>query len=401
MKILFLSYCYPPQPYPRSIQISHLVQFLRKDFFLDVITASIETIGDLSLLEFSFLDNVTYAKKSKITYYIQRSKGYRLKKAILPDLYYMWHFDLYKTACKKIQAEGADVVVTFGQPMSTHIAGLKLKKKFPHLKWIAHFSDPWIDNAFNEYNRWTRFLNTLYQDRVLQEADQLIFTSKETIDLVTSAYSRSIVLKAQYLPHCFNESLYPPIKKEQAVFVIRYLGNFYGNRQAKVLFEALKGIKDIQLKKNLFKIELIGASTISIEDNIKTYKLENFVFARPSVNYLESLRLMRESDLLLLIDAPIENSPFLPSKLIDYIGANKPIFGITPQGTSQKLIEEMGFLVAHPNNPEDIATKLLEMISGIQSGQYASIPEYIRNCYAVSVIGKQMKDLLEGVISQS
>jgi hypothetical protein len=43
------------------------------------------------------------------------------------------------------------------------------------------------------------------------------------------------------------------------------------------------------------------------------------------VGYQESLKLMSEADALLVIDAPADQSVFLPSKLIDYIGAGRPI----------------------------------------------------------------------------
>ena len=39
--------------------------------------------------------------------------------------------------------------------------------------------------------------------------------------------------------------------------------------------------------------------------------------------------MISNADYLLVIDAPLESSPFFPSKLADYIGAQKPIIGLT------------------------------------------------------------------------
>ena len=61
----------------------------------------------------------------------------------------------------------------------------------------------------------------------------------------------------------------------------------------------------------------------------------------PRVGYLQSLALAKSADLLLNIDAPAATSVFLPSKLIDYIGAGRPIFGITPAGTAARLIQSL------------------------------------------------------------
>ncbi|MBI1954641.1 MAG: hypothetical protein HYS39_03430 [Proteobacteria bacterium] len=398
LNVLFLTYCYPPQKFPRSIQISHLVQYLRNDFNITVITSEPENDGDPSLLSFTPLDNVIYASKSNFTKTIERSKGHRVKKKILPDFQYLWHFDLLRKTRVLIEESSPDVIVTFGQPMSTHIAGLKLKQKYPHLKWISHFSDPWVDNLFNDYNVWTKWINQYYQDRVFKNADQLIFTSTETIDLVTKLYSHSVREKSVCLPHIFNQDLYvSQVGSINEKIILRYIGNFYGNRQPDSILKALQLLSPEQRAQ--IRIEFIGSSTNILDEIIQNYSLKDIVFISSPVSYINSLNLMHSADILLIIDAPTEKSPFLPSKLIDYIGANKPIFGITPPGTSQKLIEEMGFLVAYLNNPEEIARKLSETIQNIKDKRMLSIPDHIRQRYSVESVGKQMKKILDDVIN--
>jgi hypothetical protein len=136
LKVLFLTYVYPPQQYPRSVQISHLVGYLRDQYSLRIVTSNPERIGDPSLLTFTSLDNVDYAQKTFLAKFVETSKGYRIKKAILPDLQYLWHFDLYTKTKEIIKNFGCDILVTFGQPMSTHIAGLKIKKKYIYRKLL-------------------------------------------------------------------------------------------------------------------------------------------------------------------------------------------------------------------------------------------------------------------------
>lgn len=394
LSVLFLTYCYPPQKFPRSVQISHLVQALRKNINLTVITSEPENKGDESLLSFTPLDNVIYAPKSIFSKFVEKSKGYRIKKNILPDLFYFWHFDLLNKTQEYINNKKVDVIATFGQPMSTHIAGLKLKKKYPHLKWVAHFSDPWVDNIFNDYNFWTKCINKHAQNQVFKKADKLIFTSTETIDLVTKNYPNFVRKKSICLPHSFNQNLYQKIAQpKDKKIIIRYIGNFYGNRQPDCLFQALK---EFPLKNSKdFKIEFIGNHQHSLYEKIKEHNLESVVFCHPSVNFLESLQLMQTSDLLLLIDAPSENSPFLPSKLIDYIGANKPMFGITPEGTSKNLLEKMGFYIANPNNASEISEKLFKTIEKNKEDPEAHIPTAIRSSFSKEYIAQEMLKILQ------
>ncbi len=394
LNILFLTYCYPPQKFPRSVQISHLVQYLRKDFKITVVTSEPPREGDTSLLSFTPLDNVVYAKKSPLTKLIERSKGHRLKKAILPDFQYLWHFDLLKKTREIIKNSSPDIIVTFGQPMSTHITGLKLKKQYPHIRWLAHFSDPWVDNSFNDYNSWTKGLNQHYQDSVFKNADQLLFTSTETIDLVTASYPREVRKKTICLPHTFNPDLY--ISQESTSnkkITLRYIGNFYGKRQPDTFLKALQQLAPEY--RSQIRVEFIGTSTTLLHDLVLTFNLEETVFIYPPVTYKKSFELMHSADILLIIDAPAKISPFLPSKLIDAIGANKILFGITPTGASQKLIEEMGFITAPPLNISEILNKLRQIIDNFSNSSLKKGPSNIRDRYSISTVGEQMKNALK------
>jgi len=71
---------------------------------------------------------------------------------------------------------------------------------------------------------------------------------------------------------------------------------------------------------------------------------------------------MAESDLLLVIDGPDDLSVFLLSKLIEYIGAGIPIFGILPPGASANLVERLGGIVADPRDIEAVAVALLRAL---------------------------------------
>ncbi len=83
----------------------------------------------------------------------------------------------------------------------------------------------------------------------------------------------------------------------------------------------------------------------------------------PPVGYLEALALARDSAALLVIDAPSRSeSIFLPSKLVEYIGARRPVWAITPPGTSADLVAEWAggaHASADPGEPEAVARMLL------------------------------------------
>ena len=71
--------------------------------------------------------------------------------------------------------------------------------------------------------------------------------------------------------------------------------------------------------------------------------------------------------LLLVIDAPADDSLFLPSKLIDYLPLRRPILGLTPlRGASADLIRRLGYPVVAPDDEAAIAGQI-EALLDLQS----------------------------------
>ena len=81
---------------------------------------------------------------------------------------------------------------------------------------------------------------------------------------------------------------------------------------------------------------------------------------------------MATSDLLLVIDAPDDLSVFLPSKLIDYLGAQVPILGIVPPGAAAKLLARLDAPVIDPRNPEQVASALRSMLGQAADRRHAA-----------------------------
>lgn len=200
---------------------------------------------------------------------------------------------------------------------------------------------------------------------MVEHADRVIFTSKETLELVMRKYPVAWRDKARVLPHSYEPDQYPrQTEVREGPLIIRYLGNFYGHRSPLSLFQALAKLhrESPALVENI-RIELIG--------NVPPRMLNNHVYRSlpkgivnivSTVAYRQSLQLMASADLLLVIDAPGESSVFLPSKLVEYLGAGVPILGIVPPGASASLIGCLGGRVANPARPQEVDCVLRECI---------------------------------------
>ena len=284
--------------------------------------------------------------------------------------------------------------------MSVHLAGLRLKRAIG-MPWIAHFSDPWADNPHRRIPV-LRQLNKGLEAEVVDAADRLIFTSDETLELVMRKYPPRMATKSRVLPHSFDPMMYGSTNACHDGIVVRYLGNFYGRRKPDPLIKAVQQLYREQpdLLQNV-RIEFVGGirrAPTSLLDGLPP-TLIRFL---PPVDYRTSLTLMESADLLLVIDAPFEESVFLPSKLIEYIGALRPIFAITPPGTSAKVVSKVGGLVAHPEHIEDVAGKLAESIKRVRMPQSEQESHrMLRQAFAAPVVASRFDSIINEVLSNA
>jgi len=357
MKILFISYYLPPLLYPQSIQIGRFLYYLKKFKDLEIVVVTADEVGsrkDYELypdifegLEVLFIKNkfnmyVNYIKNRFFPFFFQR-----------PDLYKSWMEKAYKEIVKKYKK--FDVILTFSYPLSTNILGKKLKE-FYNSKWIAHNSDPWADNPHLHIPSYLKNYHQILEKETFNKADKLLSTSLETAEFYKNKY---LNLNIDYINHSFDKNLYPNIYPQNKKFTFRYIGSFYGSRTPKPLFEALKLLSKEDLEK--FEVELIGGGK-KAEIMLSNYNLRNVKVLR-GVSYLKSLELMKKSDCLLVIDAPSNKSIFFPSKLADYIGSNRPIFGISPQGTTMRILNELGYYCFDTDEYYKISKGLINMIN--------------------------------------
>lgn len=370
MDLLAVSYMLPPNLYPQAIQVGRMLHNLPAR--IGVVCGQVHQFA-------SGLDCYPDFDK-KLSYRLEvpfspRLSGWAHRLAVYgfplyarsPDEFKSWVSDAERAVLAHFERnpERPQALLTFGEPMSDHLLGLRLKQKLA-TPWVAHFSDPWSDNPFRRRFPLSNFLNRRYEAQVIRHADRVIFTSQETLDLVMRKYPGEWRAKARVLPHGFEPALYGERqRKAHGSIVLRYLGNFYGNRSPLPLFKALAILnRENPTLLEGVSVELVGNIPPRMFMN-SAYKglPSGLVRTVPTVSYRQSLHLMAEADLLLVIDAPEDVSVFLPSKLVDYLGAGVPILGIVPPGASAKLILQMGGEVANPRDLSTVVASLRRAIA--------------------------------------
>lgn len=397
MRLIFLSWAYPPMTYPRATQVQRLAAHVKR--------------WPLEIFCLAPTDNQVVrtdeASGARGVIRIPRALPTRILEGILParrrsalreyDVRYLW-WRLAARHLLKSRPSTDDALVTFGQPMVDHLAGLVVKRS-TGVRWLAHFSDPWADNPFDPKADTKRNL----ERSVIEAADGVIFTSEETVDLVMSKYPESYRRKVAVLPHSFDPRVYPDAPPSGPFTVVRYLGNLFAGRGPDALLEALTVVQNRSpaLLQEV-RFEFVGDTDEGARNHPLLSRLPpRCVRFLPKVSHADAMALMTSADLLLNIDAPANVSVFLPSKLVEYVGAARPIFGITPDGTAKRLIQDIGGWTADPTNIAQIADSLTKALSNVM--RFRGIKwgdEVVRRRYAASNVAAAFEDIVDAVVAR-
>ncbi|HET6866630.1 MAG TPA: hypothetical protein VFH80_12005, partial [Solirubrobacteraceae bacterium] len=147
------------------------------------------------------------------------------------------------------------------------------------------------------------------------------------------------------------------------------------------------------------RVELWGSAETPVEETAEFRALPpGVVTVNGIVPHARSLELMRSADLLVVVDAPAELSVFLPSKLIDYLGARRPLLALTPPGAASSLVRAAGGRAARPDDPAACADALRAALADARVSRTRDWgdPAVVAR-YDAEVVANRMDDLVRSV----
>lgn len=378
MKLLFVSYHFPPSRAARSLQLGKLTKYLaRRGHQIDVVSVTRSVLGkslDPRVGEWIDTPNIRVTELPSGA----RSLYDKAAAALAGQNFPAWMRAAARSLIEHVGRAGAsgyDALVSFAMPIDSHYAARACKRRYPRLPWIAHYSDPWANNPYAEVGNWVRQrLFDAAERSFVWEADMSITVSEELTSHVAGRYAARQA-NFRTLHHVFDPEQYP--QQEPATdgpIVLRYLGGFSPRRQPTPLIDALRLVRDGGQSLRHLRIEFIGDQIGDAAERFNAIE-PGLAVNRGPVNYWDSLREMRTADGLLLIDADQEISPYFPSKLADYFGGGRPIIAITPgHSCSARLLREYGGACFEARETQRIA----ELFAGIARDGRAALPKPVR-----------------------
>ncbi len=371
-RVLLLSYAFPPmQVQMTAAVVKPMAALAKAGFKIDVLCADSfckelpldESLSDFCELSF---ESVQRLRPDMGVWSRFRSSSRIVPR--VPDLMGVLHHATLK-ALMRSDLDQYDAVMTWSPFHSVNAVMTQLKRLRPQTRWIAQFSDPWAGNPL-EVRVLNKLWNSYHESAAVKSADYIVHSSRYSLDLMLKDHPQSIRSKTEVIPHAFCEQLYPSrAKKRNSKIVMRYVGVLYGKRSPEPLFQALNKLlrKRPELSTEI-AVELIGLVPPNMTQTKAARDLPlGMIQTIGSVKFLDSLQLMYDADILLLIEADIRQNLFLPSKISDYFGANTPIVGIVPPGGSHDAMKSLEAWYAAPGDIEGIMSALEHAIDYVRS----------------------------------
>jgi glycosyltransferase involved in cell wall biosynthesis len=258
----------------------------------------------------------------------------------IPDPRRGWNKFAFREACKIIEKENIRHIITTSPPHSTQLIGLKLKKTFPSIKWIADMRDPWTDIYY--YRKFYPSLIALnldkhYERSVLIKSDEIITVGK-TLKNSFSLAGKIPGNKITVITNGFDESDYSQVTPfHPAVFTITYVGTISESYPIDGLIEALR---DLHEKKPDFIIRFTGEFSSNIKNLITAAIPASCVEFTQYLEHNQAIQsIMNSSVVVLIIPDHKSNKGILTGKLFEYLAAGVPVLCLGPvDGDAAEII---------------------------------------------------------------
>lgn len=252
----------------------------------------------------------------------------------IPDARVGWVDYAVQEAEQLIREQGIDTILITSPPHSSQLIGLKLKKKFPQLKWVADLNDPWTDIYYYRQMYHTpvaKAIDAGYERKVLEQADRLVTVSHDFKRLFLEKSAEPLENKFVIIPNGFDEEDFQQTSVcPRDFFTITYTGTIGSIYKPELFLDALSLFLQKRSAAKV-KVRFIGIVADDIKAYAKSQNLETCIEYHSPVPHRQSVALLLQSSALLLAVPFVKNNKGIcPGKLFEYLAARKPVLCIGP-----------------------------------------------------------------------
>jgi glycosyltransferase involved in cell wall biosynthesis len=431
MKILIVSFAFPPSNVIGAVRVGKLARYLdRRGHDVRVLTTDI--VEDRSLpLEIS-RERVFYTEYRQRRDWIDRMvRMLRGRTAVAPEgrredvppqdgaparslrqtfrrhYFGLMHIpdmraDWLRTAIpagRRLISEWKPEIIFASAPPNTGLMVASRLARTHKLPWVADFRDLWVDNPYYSEPGWRKRFDAILEPRILRSAAGLVTVSPIWAEQLRRRHRKDVTV----VYNGYAEEDFPPLAPRVdpgEILTIRYMGSIYrGFRDPAALFSAIALLPD-QLRTRI-NVEFFSDAGDAVLDAAAAHRVERAVTVKPRVPYRHALALQMDADVLLLLQSSDpRDEGNLPAKLFEYLYARRPILFIGyERGIAARLvIERSAGLVS--NSPIKIRDQLQKWFEDKRAGRLDRLDPSVSLCLGRDDQYAKLERLLEEILER-
>jgi hypothetical protein len=282
-------------------------------------------------------------------------------------------------AMRLISKEGCDVILSRSLPLYGHLPALIVSRKLG-IPWIANWNDPVpLEKMPSPYGMGPEAKLPFAVERLLRAAalgaTWHTFPCERLRRYVCSYLPGRVMERSSVIPHVALDRLRnQQLRRDGVRFSLCYAGNVGPQRRPDVLFQ---GVKAFLAQRPEAEISMTFITNRPQEVAVAASALEvgDMVNIEAPQPYASSLEAMRRHDVLVVIEAPVGEGIFLPSKLVDYAQSGRPVLALCPmEGTLRDLLTKHGGgIPVDCRSPSQVCEAIGTLYSHWQAGRLDAV----------------------------
>jgi glycosyltransferase involved in cell wall biosynthesis len=299
--------------------------------------------------------NASFLSENKKTGLAEKISVWIRGNFFIPDARLFWVKPSIRHLKEYIEKNNIQYIISSGPPHSMHLIALGLVKRFPQLKWVADFRDPWTNIDFYDKLMLTWMADRKHhrqEQSVLKHAHSVISVGQTMSDELREIYIRAGGRhpdKFKVITNGFDEEdttkgLSDSYREEKdKKFSFAHIGTLVKDRNPEVLWKVLNELVQENVAfRNQMEIKLVGKVDIFVKEQIEKWQLSSFINKIDYLNHDKVIEEQQRSKVLLLLVNNTKNAKgILTGKFFEYLASGTPILAIGPKdGDLAKILHE-------------------------------------------------------------
>ncbi len=268
------------------------------------------------------------------------------------DIAQQWGKTLVPFATQLIEKEQIKNIIVTAAPFTPMIYAAQIKEKLPHLNLIFDMRDPWnfyLKGEIPAFDRWRK--------KVAYQSEQMAYKQADVVLFVSDLFKKEYTERHPTLSHKFEvvhngfdvDDFKKVVNSPQSNFKMVYLGSLMSERVEALidLNKAIHELNDDFINKNLI-IDLYSHNFVRPELGNEALQatFDRHFQLQKTVAVSEVPNVLAKYEYCLTINAKAHANAF-GVKTFDYMGLNKKIVLIAPEGDLPKVLRNSNQYVAN------------------------------------------------------